>query len=102
MGKYAVLLGLGVAGKPDSQDICLYQMVIMQVLLNGYGLIAVCPAKSSTSRATSGSASGRATLYDGQRRGLGIATAPAIVVAIDADAQRVVVPGGAGARSYSA
>ena len=49
--KYAAALGLGVLTSPTVRISALYQTVITQALSSSYSLIAICPAKLSTSRA---------------------------------------------------
>ena len=91
--KYAVVLGLGVAEKPDSQDICFVPNGDYAGVIKRLRPDCSLPGEIVDEQGNVlGQHQGVLHYTIGQRRGLGIATGdPLFVVAIDADARRVVV-----------
>ena len=91
--KFASALGLSVADKPDSQDICFVPNGDYAGVIKRLRPDCSLPGEIVDEQGNVlGQHQGVLHYTIGQRRGLGIATGdPLFVVAIDADAQRVVV-----------
>ena len=91
--KYAAALGLGVADKPDSQDICFVPNGDYAGVIKRLRPDCNLPGEIVDEQGNVlGQHQGVLHYTIGQRRGLGIATGdPLFVVAIDADARRVMV-----------
>ena len=90
---FAAALGLGVADKPDSQDICFVPNGDYAGVIKRMRPDCSLPGEIVDQQGNVlGQHQGVLHYTIGQRRGLGIATGdPLFVVAIDADARRVVV-----------
>ena len=91
--KFATALDLGVADKPDSQDICFVPNGDYAGVIKRLRPDCSLPGEIVDQQGNVlGQHQGVLHYTIGQRRGLGIATGdPLFVVAIDADARRVVV-----------
>ena len=91
--KFALTLGLSVADKPDSQDICFVPNGDYAGVIKRLRPDCSLPGEIVDEQGNVlGQHQGVLHYTIGQRRGLGIATGdPLFVVAIDADARRVVV-----------
>ena len=102
---YATLIGLQVADKPDSQDICFVPNGDYAGVIKRLRPDCSLPGEIRTMDGTVlGQHQGVLHYTVGQRRGLGVATGdPLYVVAIDADKRQVIVgPREALARAHSA
>ena len=91
--RFAAMLDLGVADKPDSQDICFVPNGDYAVVIKRLRPDCSLPGEIvDMDGNVLGQHQGVLHYTIGQRRGLGIATGdPLFVVAIDADSRRVVV-----------
>ena len=91
--KFASALGLSVADKPDSQDICFVPNGDYAAVIKRLRPDCSLPGEIVDEQGNVlGQHQGVLHYTIGQRRGLGIATGdPLFVVAIDADARRVMV-----------